>query len=135
MLTRKQLANMFDHTLLKPFATKADFERLCKNADENGFKMLAVNSYPVKYCKLLLKNSLVHVGAAIGFPLGQTTIDVKVFETKNAIDDGADEIDYVINITELKAGNLDYIREEMNRIVHYVENIMCFRKLSLRIVI
>ena len=118
MLTKKQLANMFDHTLLKPFATKADFEKLCKDADENGFKMVAVNSYPVKLCKAFLSNSPVHVGAAIGFPLGQTTIDVKVFESKNAIDNGADEIDYVINITELKAGNLDYIREEMTRIVH-----------------
>lgn len=117
MITRKQLANMFDHTLLKPFATKEDFEIFCKDADENGFKMVAINSYPVKLCKFLLKDSAVHVGAAIGFPLGQTTIDVKAFEAKNAIDNGADEIDYVISITELKAGNLKYIKKEMEQIV------------------
>jgi deoxyribose-phosphate aldolase len=117
MITRKQLANMFDHTLLKAFAKKEDFEVLCRDADQNGFKMVAINSYPVKLCKAFLKNSPVHVGAAIGFPLGQTTIETKVFETEDAINNGADEIDYVINITELKAGNLNYIEDEMTRIV------------------
>jgi len=117
MINRKQLANMFDHTLLKAFAKKEDFEVLCRDADQNGFKMVAINSYPVKLCKTLLKDSPVHVGAAIGFPLGQTTIETKVFETLNAIENGADEIDYVINITELKAGNLAYVEEEMTRIV------------------
>ena len=68
-------------------------------------------------CKELLKDSDVHVGAAIGFPLGQTPLEVKVFETKKAIEDGADEIDYVINIGELKQGNLEYIEKEMEAIV------------------
>ena len=68
-------------------------------------------------CKELLKGSGVHVGAAISFPLGQTTIETKVFETRDALANGADEIDYVINITELKAKNYGYIREEMRRIV------------------
>lgn len=71
----------------------------------------------VKLCKKFLKDTDVHVGAAIGFPLGQTTIASKVFETVDAIQNGADEIDYVINITELKDGNYDYIREEMRQIV------------------
>lgn len=68
-------------------------------------------------CKELLKDSKVHVGAAISFPLGQTTIETKVFETKNAIENGADEIDYVINIGELKNGNYAYIEDEMEQIV------------------
>ena len=65
----------------------------------------------------MLKDSKVHVGAAISFPLGQTTIETKVFETKNAIENGADEIDYVINIGELKNGNYAYIEDEMEQIV------------------
>lgn len=117
MISRKELANMFDHTLLKPFATKEDFKKLCKEADENGFKMVAINSAPVKICREFLKDSEVHVGAAISFPLGQTTIAVKKAETEIAIADGADEIDYVINIGELKNGNYDYIEKEMEEIV------------------
>jgi len=116
-ITKKALANMFDHTNLKAYATDSDFEKLCKEADENGFKMVAINSSPVALCKNLLMGSPVHVGAAIGFPLGQTTIETKAFETENAIENGADEIDYVINVGELKKGNLNYIREEMETIV------------------
>ena len=92
-LTREQLAGMFDHTFLKAYATKADFEKLCGEAKENGFAMVAINSSPVAMCKELLKDTKVHVGAAIGFPLGQTTIDVKAFETEKAIEEGADEIE------------------------------------------
>jgi deoxyribose-phosphate aldolase len=112
-ITREQLASMFDHTLLKAFAKEEDFEQLCRDAAENKFAMVAINSAPVKLCKELLKDSQVHVGAAISFPLGQTTIEVKEFETKKAIQEGTDEIDYVINIGELKNGNLDYIKREM----------------------
>lgn len=118
MISRKELANMFDHTLLKPYATKQDFEKLCREADENGFKMVAINSAPVKVCRELLKDSKVHVGAAVSFPLGQTTIEVKMAEAKNAILDGADEIDYVINLGELKNGNYEYIENEMKEIVN-----------------
>ncbi|WP_312502323.1 deoxyribose-phosphate aldolase [Lacrimispora sp.] len=115
-LTEAKLANLFDHTCLKACAVKADFDQLCREAKENGFKMVAINSSPVAYCKSLLKDTPVHVGAAIGFPLGQTTIETKCFETQDAIRHGADEIDYVINIGELKNGNYDYIEEEMRRI-------------------
>ena len=117
ILTKAQLAGMMDHTCLKAFAEVKDFEKLCKEAKEYGFAMVAINSVPVKLCKELLKDTPVHVGAAISFPLGQTTIETKVFETKKAIEDGADEIDYVINIGELKMGNYDYIQREMEEIV------------------
>lgn len=116
-LSVAELANMVDHTLLKADAQKAGFEKLCQEADEYGFKMVAINSAPVALCKEFLKDSPVHVGAAIGFPLGQTSIAVKVFEVDDAIKNGADEIDYVINIRELKDGNLDYIEREMVDIV------------------
>lgn len=116
-LTEKDLAKFFDHTLLKAFATEADLLQLCKEAKEMGTAMVAINSYPVKVCKEYLKDSDVHVGAAISFPLGQTTIETKVFETKKAIKDGADEIDYVVNIGKVKEGNFVYIKEEMEAIV------------------
>lgn len=116
-LTKETLAKFFDHTLLKAFATDEDLLELCKDAKEMGTAMVAINSYPVKLCKEYLKDSDVHVGAAISFPLGQTTIETKVFETKQAIADGADEIDYVINVGKVKAGRYDYIKEEMEAIV------------------
>jgi deoxyribose-phosphate aldolase len=80
--------------------------------------MVAINSYPVAMCREFLKDSKVHVGAAIGFPLGQTTIETKVFEVQDAIKNGADEIDYVINLGKLKDGDSEYIRQEMKAIVN-----------------
>lgn len=116
-MDKKQLAGMFDHTFLKAYATKDDFIKLCNEAKEMGAAMVAINSSPVTVCKELLKGTDIHVGAAISFPLGQTTIAVKVAETKKAIEDGADEIDYVINIGEVKMGHYDYIEKEMQSIV------------------
>ena len=115
--TIDQLANLIDHTNLKPYAANKDMEKLCDEAKKYNFKMVAVNSFQTKLCKDLLKDTPVHIGAAISFPLGQTTIETKVFETEDAIKNGADEIDYVINITELKEKNYAYIKDEMERIV------------------
>lgn len=116
-ITREQLAGMFDHTLLKAFATKEDFRKICEEAKTLKTAMVAINSSPVKWCKEFLKDTDIHVGAAISFPLGQTPIEIKVAETKKAIEDGADEIDYVINVGELKGGNLAYIEDEMTQMV------------------
>lgn len=127
LLTSKALANMIDHTLLKADAINEQFKKLCDEANSYGFKMIAINSSPVKLCAEYLKDSPVHVGAAIGFPLGQTSIKVKAFETQDAIINGADEIDYVINIGELKNGNLQYIEQEMVEIVDVCRksNVIC----------
>ena len=116
-LTPEQLAKYFDQTLLKAYVTEDDFRAFCEESDRYGFAMVAINSAPVRFCKNILKNSSVHVGAAIGFPLGQTTVEDKVFETKQAIADGADEIDYVVNLVKLKSGDLDYVEKEMRSIV------------------
>lgn len=116
-LDTQTFAAMIDHTLLKPDATKGQFDVLCAEARQYKFAMVAINPYPVSMCSELLDGSGVGVGAAISFPLGQLTINEKVNETRSAIADGATEIDYVVNITELKAGNQDYITEEMTRIV------------------
>ena len=117
MVTVEQLANMIDHTNLKAFADDAAFEKLCDEAKKYNFKMVAINPAQTVRCKKKLEGSPVHVGAAIGFPLGQTTLECKIFETKDAIEKGADEIDFVINVAELKNKNYDYIKKEMEEIV------------------
>ena len=116
--TVNQLANFIDHTYLKAYATHEDMKKLCDEAKKYNFKMVAVNSVQSSLCRNFLKGTNVHVGAAISFPLGQTTIQSKVFEAEDAINNGANEIDYVINITELKAKNYVYIKEEMQRMVN-----------------
>ena len=115
--TIEELAFMIDHTQLAPYALPEAFDKLCKEAVDYGFRMVAINSYPVAYCAKLLKGTNVHVGAAISFPLGQTSIKTKVAETADAIENGADEIDYVLNIPRLITGDTDYIRREMESIV------------------
>ncbi|MBQ2685430.1 MAG: deoxyribose-phosphate aldolase [Erysipelotrichaceae bacterium] len=117
MITEKQLAGMIDHTNLKAFATDADMKKLCDEAVRYGFAMVAINSGQSRRCSEYLRGTNIHTGAAIGFPLGQQSIETKVFETEDAIRNGANEIDYVINITELKEKNYKYVEEEMRRIV------------------
>lgn len=116
-MTAEKLAGYMDQTLLKAYVRDVDFQTFCEEAARYHFAMVAINSAPVAKCRAFLKDSEVHVGAAIGFPLGQTTIEAKVFETRQAIGNGADEIDYVVNIVELKNRNLAYIEDEMRQIV------------------
>lgn len=115
--TLQQLCQFIDHTNLKPDATPNAIEKLCREAKEYQFKMVAINQVQSKRCAIYLSGTTVDVGAAIAFPLGQVTLEVKCFETLNAIENGATEIDYVINITELKVGNFTYIENEMQKIV------------------
>lgn len=116
-ITMKELAQFIDHTILKPYVSSKEIKKVCDECKEYGFKMIATNSAPVAFCKEQLKGSDVHVGAAISFPLGQTTIETKAAEVRNAVKDGCDEIDYVINITELKNRNYEYLKREMKEIV------------------
>ena len=116
-ITVKAVAAMIDHTNLKAFATRADFEKLCAEAREYGFKSVAINTYPVKLCRGLLEGSEVLTGAAISFPLGQATIDTKVMEAENAVADGCQEFDYVLNVGKLKEHDYGYIEEEMHRMI------------------
>lgn len=115
-LTKSQLAYHFDHTLLKADATPDQFEILCQEAKDNGFRMVAINSAPVSLCRSFLKDSPVHVGAAISFPLGQTVLEVKKLEIERAIAQGADEIDYVVNLTQVKTQNWGAVQEEMEQL-------------------
>lgn len=112
-----QLAKMFDHTYLKPDATNDNLEKLCAEALEIDAAMVAINTAWTKFCKEKLKDSTVHVGAAISFPLGQSGLIAKCEETKAAIEAGADEIDYVIHIGKAKMHDWDYLEKEMEAIV------------------
>ena len=115
--TLDDFSQMIDHTNLHADASNADMKKLCEEAKKYHFKMVAINQVQSKRCAEYLKGTDIHVGAAISFPLGQTTIESKVFDTENAISIGATEIDYVVNLTEVKNQNWDYIEDEMKRIV------------------
>lgn len=106
-----------DHTILKAVATKNDVKKLCQEAIKYDFMSVCVNPHFVAYASELLKDSDVLVCTVVGFPLGANTTEVKVFETVDAIKNGADEIDMVINVGELKNGNYSYVEEEIRRVV------------------
>ena len=112
-----ELAQFVDHTNLKANATAQEMETLCSEARAYHFKMVAINQVQSSRCSDWLEGSDIRVGAAIGFPLGQTSIAAKVFETQDAIASGATEIDYMINVTEVKEENWDYLKKEMTDIV------------------
>ena len=115
--TPEAVAALIDHTNLKPYATREDFEKLCDEARRYGFKSVAINSYPVQLCRELLRGSPVMTGAAISFPLGQMTIRAKVSEAECAVADGCQEFDYVLNVGKLKEHDYLYIEEEMRSMV------------------
>lgn len=117
MLTREQLCRMIDHTNATAYATEEDMQKLCAECKKYHFAMAATNSGQAARVHELLKGTDVHTGGAVSFPLGQTTIESKAFEAEDDINNGADEVDYVINITELKAKHYDYIKKEMQTIV------------------
>lgn len=116
-LTIDEYARLIDHTNLHAYASNEDMRLLCNEAKAWNFAMVAVNQVQARLCHQLLEGTDVHVGAAISFPLGQTSIFSKIQDTRDAIECGADEIDYVVNLTEVKNGNWDYVREEMESIV------------------
>ncbi len=107
-----------DHTLLKANVTNEEIEKLCEEAITYNFKSVMVNPNYIQRCKQLLKGTEIKIGTVIGFPLGQNTVEVKVFEILDALEKGVDEIDYVLNISEVKNQNFAYIEEEMKRIVN-----------------
>lgn len=107
------MAKYIDHTLLKAQATKAEIEQLCKEAAEYKFASVCVNPYWVPLCSQLLKGTGVLVCTVIGFPLGATSTAAKVAETNDAIKNGAEEVDMVINIGALKAGDLATVRRDI----------------------
>ena len=115
-MTKRQIASMIDHTLLKATATPDEIRELCATARELGTASVCVNPCYVALAAEELKGSPVKVCTVIGFPLGANTTAVKAFETKDAIANGADEVDMVINIGMLKDGRDDEVLAEINAI-------------------
>lgn len=117
MSKKRKLAKMIDHTLLKPEATMMQIANLCEEAKDYGFASVCVNSSRVSIAKEILKGTDVKVCTVVGFPLGACTTLAKKMETKQAIMDGAEEIDMVINIGMLKDNNLEYVYNDIKEIV------------------
>lgn len=103
-----------DHTLLKPDCLDKDIEKLCSEAKEYDFASVCVNSSYVKKCVELLKGTTVKVCTVVGFPLGACSTETKLAETKKALEDGASEIDMVINISRLKCHDDKYVENEIS---------------------
>lgn len=106
-----------DHTLLKPEATQDQIEKLCQEAKQYDFASVCVNPYWVPFCKEELKDSDVKVCTVIGFPLGATSSASKAFETAHAIEQGADEVDMVMNVGELLAGHDQAVQKDIEAVV------------------
>ncbi len=111
--TDGSLSHMIDHTLLKPDATQDEIAQLCYEARKYGFASVCVNPSYVKLCADLLKGSDVLVCTVVGFPLGATSTESKVFETQKAIRDGATEVDMVINVGALKSRDYELVERDI----------------------
>ncbi|MFD2612726.1 deoxyribose-phosphate aldolase [Paenibacillus gansuensis] len=117
----QSLSRYIDHTLLKPEATRADLEKLCKEALEHHFYSVCVNSQWVSLCAELLKGSDVSVCTVVGFPLGASTSETKAYEAAKAAEQGAAEVDMVLAVGSLISGDYDYVREDIRNVVQAVE--------------
>ena len=115
-MTKQALASMIDQTLLRPDANYVQLREHCELAAQYGFKTVAVNNAVIPFCRKILEGTGVLCDAAISFPLGQSTVETKVFETLDAIKNGAGEVDYVVNLVEVKNGDWDFVEDEMSRI-------------------
>ena len=116
------LNKYIDHTILKATASSADVQKLCEEAIEHEFYSVCVNGCYVADAKHLLQGTDVKVAAVVGFPLGAMTTTSKVFEAKEAIENGASEIDMVINVAKLKDGEFDYVENEIRLIKEAIGN-------------
>ena len=108
-----QINTYIDHTLLKAEATVSDIEKLCAEALKYQFKTVCINSFYIPYAAKFLKDSKVGICTVVGFPLGAISTEAKASETQKAIDDGATEIDMVLNIGALKSGLFDYVQNDI----------------------
>lgn len=117
IITGPAVARMIDHTLLKPESTKEQIIKLCEEAKEHHFATVCVNPYWVSTAAAELKGSGVGVTTVVGFPLGATSTFVKMAETRDAIANGATEIDMVINIGALKSGDFDAVKKDIEGVV------------------
>ncbi|MEM2995341.1 MAG: deoxyribose-phosphate aldolase [Candidatus Bathyarchaeia archaeon] len=116
-MSREELAKMIDSTLVKADAAKSEIEKLCMEAIQYGFHCVAVNPTYVKFAASLLKGSNVKVCSTVGFPFGVSLPEVKAFEAVKAVEDGAEELDMVINIGALKSGDYEAVKRDIAAVV------------------
>lgn len=116
------IASFIDHTLLKPTATLADIEKLCKEAVTYQFAAVCVPPPYIRKAKEFTANAAVKVATVVGFPMGYSAIEAKIAEIILAVVDGVDEIDLVINITAIKNGDWAYVANELNTILPVIRN-------------
>lgn len=116
-MTKKEIAKFIDHTLLAPQATEEQIIKLCQEAERYDFASVCINPCYVKLASEQLKSSDVKICTVIGFPLGATTPDVKAFEALDAIKNGADEVDMVINVGAAKNGKFDVVESDIKAVV------------------
>jgi deoxyribose-phosphate aldolase len=116
-----KINRLIDHTLLKPEATREQILKLCEEARSHNFFSVCINPFNVPYANSYLAGSDVKICTVIGFPLGANTTETKVFETKQAIKDGAHEIDMVINIGAIKNKDWDYVKQDIKAVVNAAE--------------
>ena len=110
------LNKYIDHTILKATASNSDVQKLCEEAIEHEFYSVCVNGCYVVDAKHLLQGTDVNIAAVVGFPLGAMTTAAKIFEAKEAVENGASEIDMVINVAKLKDGEFEYVENEIRQI-------------------
>jgi deoxyribose-phosphate aldolase len=117
MLFDRSIARLIDHTLLKPEATASDIRKVCEEARNYEFASVCVNPYWIPIVSRELQGSPVKVCTVVGFPLGASATSIKVAETKQAIQDGAQEIDMVLNVGELRGGNTEAVAADIRAVV------------------
>jgi deoxyribose-phosphate aldolase len=120
--TPADVAHYIDHTLLKPDATEDQVKEICEEAVKYGFYSVCVNSSWVEYCAKKLRGTKVKVCAVVGFPLGAMDSRTKAYETRNAIENGADEIDMVINVGALRNGDLKTVEADLRAVMTACRN-------------
>jgi deoxyribose-phosphate aldolase len=116
-ITRKELAKLIDSTLVKAVATKSEIEKLCQEAIQYGFRCAVVNPVYVKFAAKLLEDSNVKVCSTVGFPFGVSLSEIKALEAVKAVEDGAEELDMVINLSALKSGDYEFVKRDIAAIV------------------
>jgi deoxyribose-phosphate aldolase len=115
-ISPEELAKLIDHTKLTPYKSMGSMKRLCEEAKAYHFYSVCINPYWTRFCTNELKGTDIIVDTVVGFPLGQTTTKEKVLETKEAIEEGASEIDMVMNVAAFKDKNFDFVREDIKAV-------------------
>lgn len=122
MVIKMNIEQYIDHTLLKSDSSFKDIEKLCEEAVKYNFYSVCINPFYVEYAKTILKNTNVKICTVVGFPLGAATSYIKCLETEEALLNGADEIDMVMNIGQFKSENYEFVEKEIRKIKNICKN-------------